>query len=86
MVGREGHTIFALGDVAAFVAPLRVGGVTPGADTIPVWVPAVVQLQAVGASGSPPERNVGEGGGGLTLTPQGQRRVRRVLLSPTSHL
>lgn len=82
MVGREGPTIFALGDVAAFVASLRVDGVAPRADTIPVWVPAVVQLQTVGACGSPPERK----GGGLTLTPQGQRRVRRVLLSPTSHL
>lgn len=59
MVGREGPTIFALGDVAAFVASLRVGGVTPGADTIPVWVPAVVQLQTVGACGSPPEKKGG---------------------------
>lgn len=45
---RGAPTVFALGDVAAFVAALRVGGIAPGPDAIPVGVPAVVQLQAVG--------------------------------------
>lgn len=52
-----GGTIFALRDVAAFIAVLRVGGVAPGADAIPVWIPAVVQLQTVGSCGSPPDGN-----------------------------
>lgn len=53
---RGGPTVFALGDVAAFVAALRVGGVAPGSDAIPVGVPAVVQLQAMGGEGAPPEK------------------------------
>lgn len=50
-------TVFALGDVAALVATLRVGGVAPGSDTIPVRVPAVVQLQTVGVCGRPPKKS-----------------------------
>lgn len=54
--GRVGPTVIALGDVAAFVAMLRVGGVAPGSDAIPVGVPAVVELQTIGVCGSPPEK------------------------------
>lgn len=50
-----GRTIFALGDVAAFISALGVGGVAPRADPVPVWISAVVQLQTVGGCGSPPE-------------------------------
>lgn len=50
-------TVFALGDVAAFVASLGVCGVAPGADAIPIWVPAVVQLQTISGCGGPPEMN-----------------------------
>lgn len=75
-----GPTIFALGDVAAFVAALRVGGVAPGSDAIPVGVPAVVQLQAMGGEGAPPERSQ------ITLTQRRHGPVRHHLLSQTSHL
>lgn len=51
-----GPTVIALGDVAAFVAMLWVGGVAPGSDAIPVGVPAVVELQTIGVCGSPPEK------------------------------
>lgn len=47
-------TIFALVNVAAFVAALRIGGVAPRTDTIPIRVSAVVQLQTVGSRGNPP--------------------------------
>ena len=40
--------------MAALVAALRVCGVAPGADTVPVRVPAVVELQAVVPGRSPP--------------------------------
>lgn len=50
-------TVFALGDVAAFIASLGVCGVAPGADAIPIWVPAVVQLQTISGCGGPPEMN-----------------------------
>lgn len=52
-----GCTIFALGDVAAFITSLGVGGVTPRTDSIAVRVPAVVQLQTISSSGSPPEQD-----------------------------
>ena len=41
-------------DVAALVAAFRVGGVAPWADAVPIWVPAIVQLQAVTSRGGPP--------------------------------
>lgn len=50
-------TVFALWDVAAFITPLGVRGVAPRTDPISIWVPAVVQLQAVGRRGGPPEMN-----------------------------
>lgn len=75
-----GPTVFALRDVAAFVATLRVGGVAPGSDAIPVGVPAVVQLQTIGGCGSPPEKSR------MTLTVRRSSPVRRCLLSQTSHL
>lgn len=50
-------TVFALWDVAAFITPLGVCGVAPRADPISIWVPAVVQLQAVGRCGGPPVMN-----------------------------
>lgn len=78
--GRAGPTVLALGDVAAFVATLRVGGVAPGSDTIPVRVPAVVQLQTVGVCGSPPENSP------MTRTLSRSSPARRCLLSQTSHL
>lgn len=79
-LGRRGPTVFALGDVAALVAALRVGGVAPGSDTIPVGVPAVVQLQTVGVCGSPPGKSR------ITLTLRIGSPVRRSLRSQTSHL
>lgn len=51
-----GCTIFALGNVAAFIASLRVGGVAPRTDPIPIRIPAVVQLQTIGSCRSPPEK------------------------------
>lgn len=53
----QSRTVFALWDVAAFVASLGVGGVAPRTDSIPVRVPAVVQLQTVGRRRSPSETN-----------------------------
>lgn len=50
-------TVFALRNVAALIASLGVRGVAPRADAISVWIPAVVQLQAVGGCRSPPETN-----------------------------
>lgn len=49
----SGRTIFALGNVAAFVASLWVCGVAPRSDPVPIWIPAVVQLQAVSGCGGP---------------------------------
>lgn len=50
-----GCTIFALGNVAALVASLWVGGVAPRTDAVSIWIPAVVQLQAISGCGRPPE-------------------------------
>ena len=47
------HTIFAVGDTAALVAVLWVSGVAPRPNWIPVWVPTIIQLQAVSGCGSP---------------------------------
>lgn len=60
-----GGTIFALWDVTALITPLRVRCVAPGANAIPVRVPAVVQLQAVSGCGGPPEMNEGERSAGF---------------------
>jgi len=57
-------TVFAVGDVAALIAALGVRGVAPGADAVPVRVPAVVQLQAIGGARSPPEGPGGRSPGG----------------------
>ena len=57
MCGNIKSTIFALGDVAALITSLWVGGVAPRTDPIPIRIPAVVQLQTVGGCRSPPETN-----------------------------
>jgi hypothetical protein len=48
-----GCTIFAVGDIAGLITPFWISGVAPRPDAVPIWVPAVVQLQAISGCGCP---------------------------------
>lgn len=53
-ITRNTHFVFALGDVAALVAPLWIRRVAPRSNAVSVWVPAVVKLQPVSRGWRPP--------------------------------